>query len=277
MKRKIFSWFKYGAFVLFVVIACTELASQIYVAHYRTDLLRIHESEENTFETKRLKDWKANFKRSPYFGYVTTYGNNYGFSSSENYPITRYENTYVIAVLGGSVADYFVRHVIGHNELTEKLKQLVPSLKDRDIQFMNLAIPGYKQPQQYFAMSYFIEHIDLVIQIDGWNEVWSRTSGAYPMDYPTFSEFLYNDQSLEKIEEMIENKKLAETIRLNPILSKSKTMLLFRNIILKDVYGQAKELTSNQSTFYTFFQDNQTIQGFLINNWKNTLNTSRRF
>lgn len=268
MKKKILSWIGYILFIVFVVTASLELASQFYVHNYRRDLLRQTYQQENPAEYKRIKDWYGNFKRSPFFGYVTKYGNNYGFSSSDDYPLAKDNNTFVIAILGGSVADHFVRHIVANERLTNKLKEYVPALKNKYIRFMNLANPGYKQPQQFIALSYFIEDIDMVIQLDGWNEVWSRTSGAYPMNYPTFSEFLYDDESNGRISDVFEQKEKAEAIRMHPILSKSAIMILYRNILLKDVYKESQDLSEPKTSFYNRTNSAEEIQQILVGNWK---------
>nr|BDT29790.1 SGNH/GDSL hydrolase family protein [Bacteriovorax sp. HI3] len=268
MKKKILSWVGYSVFIVLIVTASLELASQIYIHNYRRDLLRQSYQQENPTEFKRIKDWHGNFKRSPFFGYVTKYGNNYGFSSSEDYPLAKDDNTFVIAVLGGSVADYFVRHIVANERLTDRLKEHVPALKNKYIRFMNLAIPGYKQPQQFIALSYFVEHIDMVIQLDGWNEVWSRTSGAYPMDYPTFSEFLYDDESNGRISDVFEKKERAEAIRMHPILGKSAIMILYRNILLKNVYSESQDLSNPKASFYNRMNSAEDIQQILVGNWK---------
>ncbi|AUN99613.1 SGNH/GDSL hydrolase family protein [Bacteriovorax stolpii] len=262
------SWIGYVLFIAFVVTASLELASQFYVHNYRRDLLQQSYQQENPAEYKRIQEWHGNFKRSPFFGYVTRYGNNYGFSSSEDYPLAKDDRTFIIAVLGGSVADQFVRHIVANERLTDKLKEHVPALKDKYIRFMNLAIPGYKQPQQYIASSYFIEDIDMVIQLDGWNEVWSRTSGAYPMNYPTFSEFLYDDESNGRINDVFEQKAKAESIRMHPILSKSAIMILYRNILLKEVYKESQDLSNPKTSFYNRMNSADEIQQILVGNWK---------
>lgn len=267
MRKKIFSYLGYTLFVVFIVAASLELASQIYIHHFRSDLLQLSYEEENPFEVQKMREWHANFKLSPYFGYVTKYGNNYGFSSSDDYPLLRVNNTFVIAVLGGSVADQFARHIVANYRLTEKLKSLIPNLKDKDIRFMNLAIPGYKQPQQYIALSYFIDDIDMIIQLDGWNEIWSRTSESYPFNFPSFSEFLYNEEAQENIHAIFKSKETSEYIRMHPILKKSKTLLLYRNILLKDISSETETISKPKKFFYNKNFSNEEIKNQLVSNW----------
>ncbi len=76
----------------------------------------------------------------------------------------------VVAVTGGSVAFSFARAVSG--ELRDELVSELPGFEHSVI--VNLALPGYKQPQQLMALSYFLAlgaHFDVVINLDGFNEV----------------------------------------------------------------------------------------------------------
>ncbi len=76
----------------------------------------------------------------------------------------------VIAVTGGSVAFNFARAISG--ELREELVAALPGYERAVI--VTLALPGYKQPQQLIALSYYLAigaHFDAVINLDGFNEV----------------------------------------------------------------------------------------------------------
>ena len=76
----------------------------------------------------------------------------------------------VIAVTGGSVAFNFAHAISG--ELREELAAALPGYERAVI--VPLALPGYKQPQQLIALSYYLAmgaHFDVVINLDGFNEV----------------------------------------------------------------------------------------------------------
>jgi len=77
----------------------------------------------------------------------------------------------VTAVVGGSVASFFA--VNGTARLEEKLSQ-APIFRGKQFVFVNLAIGGYKQPQQLMTLAYLLSigaQFDIVINIDGFNEV----------------------------------------------------------------------------------------------------------
>jgi hypothetical protein len=77
----------------------------------------------------------------------------------------------VVAVFGGSVAELFTLE--GTDELVRQLR-LIPRFVDKDVIVLCLASAGYKQPQQLMTLNYFLSlgaHFDIVINIDGFNEV----------------------------------------------------------------------------------------------------------
>ncbi len=94
----------------------------------------------------------------------------YGYADTGSPLQTRAPNRVIIAVTGGSVAWSF------HMHGTARLKSLLqndPALAGKDIVFVNLAVSGYKQPQQLMTLNYMLvlgAHFDIVINIDGFNE-----------------------------------------------------------------------------------------------------------
>ena len=76
----------------------------------------------------------------------------------------------VIAITGGSVA--FGLAVGAGDHLRDELLAGLPGFERAII--VNLALPGYKQPQQLMALGYLLAlgaHFDLMINLDGFNEV----------------------------------------------------------------------------------------------------------
>jgi hypothetical protein len=128
----------------------------------------------------------------PYFGYVDKPGlvrkptsrmwaivegsqqniNNHGFVSVYDYPFVRTkENQYIIGIFGGSIAEVF--SVAGKDKLIETLQQN-DFFADKEIIVLNFAKGGYKQPQQFLIVAYFLlikQDFDTVINIDGFNEI----------------------------------------------------------------------------------------------------------
>jgi len=121
----------------------------------------------------------------PFFGYVLKQGaftneklklkvNKHGFFSIYEYPfIKSNKKQFIIGVFGGSVANNFAVDEYENQRLSKKL-QSYPEFADREIVLLNFGNGGYKQPQQLLILNYFLalgQELDLVINIDGFNEV----------------------------------------------------------------------------------------------------------
>ena len=93
-----------------------------------------------------------------------------GFRDDSESIYRRSPDTYLIGIAGGSVAWEFSWEA--QDVLREKLSAH-PLLKGRQIQFIRLALPGYKQPQQLMAYNFLLTlgaEFDAIINIDGYNE-----------------------------------------------------------------------------------------------------------
>ena len=118
----------------------------------------------------------------PYIGYVTNFNDpdcpDYGFCNKymkhhPTGPLTKKtDDNYIVAIMGGSFA-YGVAISSTEHYLSERLKT-IPALKDKKIIVHTLSMGGFKQPQQLMAVNYFLAlgaHFDLVMNIDGFNEI----------------------------------------------------------------------------------------------------------
>lgn len=78
----------------------------------------------------------------------------------------------VVVITGGSVA-----YGIANNSSAGKLERAlatIPELNGKEILVYTLALGGYKQPQQLFAIQYYLAtgaRFDMIINIDGFNEI----------------------------------------------------------------------------------------------------------
>ena len=121
----------------------------------------------------------------PLFGYVLKQGaftneklklkvNKHGFFSLYQYPFLKSnKNQFIIGVFGGSVANNFAVDEYVTRRLSNKLKAY-PEFANKEIIVLNFGNGGYKQPQQLLILNYFLalgQELDLVINIDGFNEV----------------------------------------------------------------------------------------------------------
>jgi hypothetical protein len=103
-----------------------------------------------------------------------------------NYPMPKRNDEVLVGVFGGSVATGFALHTQQYPEFAALLAAM-PQWKGKRIRILNFSMPGYKQPQQLIALAYFLsigQHFDLILNIDGFNEVITTArnfaSGAEP-------------------------------------------------------------------------------------------------
>ncbi|HXU30633.1 MAG TPA: hypothetical protein VN851_08670, partial [Thermoanaerobaculia bacterium] len=93
------------------------------------------------------------------------------------------KNQEVIGIFGGSVSLWFSIHGIA--VLSEELAK-VPELKGKELIFVRTGLGGFKQPQQLMTLTYLLAlgaHFDMVINLDGFNEVGLPPSSGIPQGY----------------------------------------------------------------------------------------------
>ena len=114
----------------------------------------------------------------PYFGYsnICNVEHENLFTKYYSQSDLQGEDVLRVLVLGGSVASHISTRAsleLSLNKRLEILKDQYPWLPRRSIVF-NAALPGFKQPQQLFAMQYlFLDgyQFDYVVNINGFNEI----------------------------------------------------------------------------------------------------------
>lgn len=115
----------------------------------------------------------------------------------------RSEDRYVVGILGGSVALQF--GLYAEQNLIQAL-QRSPKLAGRQIEVVNLAIGGYKQPQQLMTLQLMLVlggEFDCIVNIDGFNEV-SLVKHNVPLGVPgwfprSWARLLDTTPSLEQL------------------------------------------------------------------------------
>jgi hypothetical protein len=114
-----------------------------------------------------------------------------GFRDNGPAVVKRSPDELIIGITGGSVAWRFSWEA--ESWLGERLAQ-VPELAARRLRIVRLALPGYKQPQQLFSLSYALAlggEFDAIINLDGFNDgvlavlenARQGTSIAYPRSW----------------------------------------------------------------------------------------------
>jgi hypothetical protein len=95
----------------------------------------------------------------------------FGYIDDKEPIFARRPDRVIIAILGGSVACHFA--INGSHRLDEELSAS-PEFNGKELVFVNLALGGYKQPQQLMTLGYLLSlgaEFDLALNIDGFNEV----------------------------------------------------------------------------------------------------------
>ena len=156
----------------------------------------------------------------PYFGYVYDPKewkkvkhnglpvSSWGFVDDKPSPLLSRDNhKYIVGVLGGSVA-LWASTPRYSQIISEKLKSL-PSIADKEVVVVRLALGGMKQPQQLMLATYLFSlgaHFDLLINLDGVNEMvephFNRAQGInpfYPVNWKSIVGDVSNSEMLIRI------------------------------------------------------------------------------
>jgi hypothetical protein len=171
----------YAGVVLAVTVLAVELAAKVVI--FRS--LGISRSNYDSYylrdrDLSRLT-WSLEYSPHPYFGYESP-----AIRRFEAERDRRSKADYVIGVLGGSVAASFADYASRHLEYFEPLRDALPNLGDKRLVIANLALGAGHQPQQYFIAAFFLEDVDLFINIEGFNEIRIRNSlPVYPLEFPS--------------------------------------------------------------------------------------------
>lgn len=166
-----------------------KMPSQHFSEIYKRDELELKNSPWR--QILNANQYNPVFKTHPYWGFsynnqIDTNGkiNFYGFPTYTDLPYIKKKNEFVIALLGGSAASMIGEQINLQKNFEEKIHKALPFLSNKKIVFLNLAIPVFKQPQQFFVATYFAETFDLVINFEGYNEATMGHYASWPTDYP---------------------------------------------------------------------------------------------
>lgn len=127
---------------------------------------------------------------NPWFGPVgkqgsscdTKYNNTYGFKSTE-YPKKKEPDQISLLILGGSVAEmfYFKESEIKENRIIPLLEKEINSIYSEKtkkiIKVYNAARRDYRSPQNLHFLINEIHKFDIIISIEGYNEMWAIKEG----------------------------------------------------------------------------------------------------
>jgi hypothetical protein len=139
----------------------------------------------------------------PYIGFVGVPRagyNRFGFPGDDPV-LKKTENGINVCITGGSVAMQMFRY--SKDRLAESLAK-DPLFFGKEIKIVLVALGGFKQPQQLLSLNYFLAlgaHYDIVINLDGFNEVVLPYSDNLPFGiFPTYPRHwnIYSRKSLDQ-------------------------------------------------------------------------------
>lgn len=136
----------------------------------------VHASAEEEGSADTAPEFLEEERMHPFLGYVSeAVGGGLvtqsGEGEFEHVVMEPSDNRIVIGIFGGSVAQHFT------NNAVESMKEVLSShsfFHGKEMVIVPVAMGGYKQPQQLIAFNYLLSlgaHFDIVINIDGFNEV----------------------------------------------------------------------------------------------------------
>jgi hypothetical protein len=160
-----------------------EISAKIIVYY----VLDIQDSNFSHYYRKdpkiNLLMWSQKLESHPYFGFESKKIRQFEKLQNELHP-----NDFVIGILGGSVAKMFANYVTKRPEYFDKLREAIPSFGGKNLRIARLAMGSAKQPQQFFIATYFLDQLDIMINIDGLNDASiGHYLPVYPLEFPLLS------------------------------------------------------------------------------------------
>jgi len=135
---------------------------------------------------------QTSFVPHPYFGFVhdptgSQVINSRGFVGPDLLT-SKDPGSYNVVIVGGSVAGNVYN--FSWRRLREGLSE-IPALAGKTVNLYNLAVAGYKEPQQLLVLAWYLSQgakVDLCINIDGFNEMvmslQKNAAEGVSLDYP---------------------------------------------------------------------------------------------
>ncbi len=296
MKRRII----YIVFLVFLPLAILEFGSYVMLAalfggpgrirESRQALVSVDFNQSGLITAGRTKQYQ--YIPHPYLGFVydATYNaavSPLGFVGDD---IVARGSTrdYNVVIAGGSVAANFF--VLESREIRQMLAAL-PALSEKQINLACVAIAGYKQPQQLLAVNYLLSlgaRIDLLINIDGFNEITLPLNDNYPngvfVFYPTMWKDLTADLGDARKRTLLGELTLADEARTtlagwfsSALLDRSMIANLAWKLVDNILAGKSRnlvnELEKSVGTLTSFQKgppnedDRDAVQERLAENW----------
>lgn len=128
----------------------------------------------------------------PVFGHVGNGSsvNNFGFSDSKPFPWSKDPSNFNIGLLGGSVAIQIFNQLKKELQQSKEVQRF-QSLCGKNVVLHNLALGAGKQPQQLFIFQYFLDRIQMAVNLEGVNDVFFDPGPGVPSAFPSTTSLLF--------------------------------------------------------------------------------------
>jgi len=200
----------------------------------------------------------------PFFGYVYNRDlngiNNFGFKMNQSIDLSdgRYcfkdidrKQSLVVGIFGGS----FAEQTAGYGEYLTK--KFASAGLPKKVIVLNFAIGGYAVPQSVFAFLYFRELFDVVIFVDGLNEIWNpseNNKAGYPPEFAKAHHFKYllsrSETSPAFFEAMLNTMHLKK--QLHAITLASLLPVVRQSLVVHEIWKAAKINIENRINYQSW-------------------------
>lgn len=200
MIRKLFFNFAFLLLGLLVLCGLFELFSWLSIQDeegwgQRVSTYKNSYSEEMEISLQD-KEYSSLYTVHPYLGFSGnprySRNNSQGFHSHIKFPYIKKTGEFVLGIVGGILAQGWRIHLL--SEQGKKAKNELARLFNvhpNQLVLICLANGSHKQPQGFISVSLFLESLDGIIEINGYNEIAFDPLWPLPPDYPVFSRAAY--------------------------------------------------------------------------------------
>ena len=179
IKKLVFILVYAALLILFAELSSKIALSTILGSSVPEDYAEAYRRDSNLL----LLTWMDHYEPHPYLGYQSPTDLHHLVRLTDKSP-----NEFMIGILGGSVAQNFALYLEKHPDRLVPLERIIEEEEGKKLRIVNLSNAGWKQPQQFFAASLYLDKLDLLINLDGLNEMISPGfMPLFPLEYPYLS------------------------------------------------------------------------------------------
>ncbi len=128
----------------------------------------------------------------PYFGFTLKRDhkgvNNHGFPTGGiSYPYQSSTDEFVIGIFGGSISLQLSNNRNSKRIIERRLIEYLRGKGYEKVTVLSFGNGGWRQPQTFYSLAYYIDNIDMAIILDGYNDVnWLTEQNAmsWPLRFP---------------------------------------------------------------------------------------------